>query len=95
MNGVMKTQFNIVLAALSAGNALLATAAPLELRIDSDGFVGFPGGGIRVCAFFPGWATAIVKPDFAEAEEDAAKIIGTEAGKPFAVVRRSDGGIVF
>jgi len=60
---------------------------PFELCVNSDGFLNFPGGGIGVSAFFPGWATAAVRPDFAAAEDDAANIVGAGAGKPFIVVR--------
>ena len=71
-----------------------APLAPFELCVDSDGFLTFPGGGIGVCAFYPGWATAAVRPDLDAAEEDAANIVGADAGKPFVVVRR-DGGAAF
>ena len=81
--------------ATAAGAAPSGTPRePFELTVDSDGFLTFPGGGIGVCAFFPGWATAAVRPDLAAAEEDAANIVGADAGKPFVVVRR-DGSAAF
>jgi hypothetical protein len=90
----MNAFLHVSFAALSAANALLASAAPIELRQNSDGFITFPGGGIGVCAFFPGWEKAGVRLDFAAAEEDAANIIGADAGKPFVVVGM-DGSAAF
>ncbi len=91
---IMSVATGLCSASVTGGATPTSADSPLELRVDSEGFLTFPGGGIGVCAFFPGWATAAVRPDLAAAEDDAANIIGADAGKPF-IVERKGGGAAF